>query len=196
MKNKGIHIELTALLDVIFIIMFMIMVQSVTQVSSAHLEAEESGVAKEVLAAELEGVAIELEEVAAELEAIRIEHGTLVREETGRTLVEENSHVITISIHQNVGRVIFVEEFGTVTERIDLGWENRQFATNSLYAVLSDIIRRADAQAIFIVFEYNRYEIFQSDYELITNTIQRVRHGAHVYTIEHDIISRGEPTSE
>ena len=193
MRSRGIHVEMTALLDVIFIIMFLILVQSETQVTSAHLEAAESIDAREELVAELQVAAAELQVVSAELEEVRREYGTLQRMETGRTVVEESSYIINLSVHTyEDGRVILVELMGEVIEEIGLQWDNRNYVSNLLYAVVSEGIRDSGAQATFIVFEYDRNEIFQAEYSLITNTVQRLRQQPNVFSIEYDINLRGD----
>jgi hypothetical protein len=193
MKNWGIHVEMTALLDVIFIIMFLILVQSETQVASAHLEVTESGEAREELVAELQVVATELELISTELEEVKRGYDTLQRMETGRTVVEANSLIINLSVHPNDdGRIISVELMGDLLEEIELDWDNRNYAANLLYAVVSENIRSSDAQATFIVFEYDRNEIFQADYSLITNAIQRLRQQPYVFSIVYDINLQGD----
>jgi len=197
MKSRGIQVEMTALLDVIFIIMFLILVQSETQVTSAHLEAAESVEAREELVAELQVAATELQVVTAELEEVRRDYGTLQRMETGRTVVEESSYIINLSVHTyEDGRVILVELMGDVIEEIGLQWDNRNYASNLLYAVVTEGIRESGAQATFIVFEYDRNEIFQADYSLITNTVQRLRQQPNVFSIEYDINLRGDNNVE
>ena len=197
MKSRGIQVEMTALLDVIFIIMFLILVQSETQVTSAHLEAAEIVEAREELVAELQVAATELQVVTAELEEVRRDYGTLQRMETGRTVVEESSYIINLSVHTyEDGRVILVELMGEVIEEIGLQWDNRNYASNLLYAVVTEGIRESGAQATFIVFEYDRNEIFQADYSLITNTVQRLRQQPNVFSIEYDINLRGDNNVE
>jgi len=193
MKSRGIHVEMTALLDVIFIIMFLILVQSETQVTSAHLEAAESTEAREELVVELQAAASELQVVTAELEEVRRDYGTLQRMETGRTIVEESSSIITLSVYSyEDGRTILVESMGEVIEEIELQWNNRNYASNLLYAVVSESIRNSDAQATFIVFEYDSNEILRAEYSLITNTVQRLRQQPYVFSIEYDINLRGD----
>jgi len=164
--------------------MFMILIQSESQVTTANSVVTKSDMEKEALTAELE-------KTTADLNAIKKEYGSLKRYENGLTIIEENSYIISISIQAGENsRVIFIEEHGNLAKLIDLGWQNRDYASNMLYTVLSESIRKSDAQAVFIVFEYNRNDIYQSDYTLITNSIQRFKQDSHVYTMEYDITLR------
>ena len=179
MRNKGIAIELTSLLDVILIMMFMLLIKSEKQVTTANTLASESNAAKE--------------EMMLEFKALEEENGHLRRVLNRRVIVEENSCVISINVKPNEdNRAISVEIMGNKTEHISLNWENRNYVTNELYALLTKKIAESEAQVVFIIFEYDRNDIYQSDYTLITDIILRLKQNPHVYTMEYDVSMLGD----
>ena len=195
MRNRGVMIELTALLDVIMIMMFLLLMQSRQQVGDAYRSAEENVAAAAEMAAELEAVrtetAAEIEAVQAEAEAslqtYTDENGYLKRLLNGRSIAEENSCILSVSIQGGgEARYIRVEALDGAAETVSLAWDNRAYAANALHAVLTGIIRESEAQAVFIVFQYDRNLVYQSDYALVMDAVLRQKQMPHVFTAEYD----------
>ena len=179
-------LELTSLLDVIMIVMFLILMQSRNQVNTANMAATESSAAKE--------------EMASEMAALKAENESLKRLTNGRAAADANSDVISISLQSGEnGREILLESTpegsasAADTESISLTWDNRNYASNALYAALSRRIHESTAQVVFLIFEYDRNDIYQSDYTLIMDAIQRQKQDPRVYTVEYDTLREGNP---
>lgn len=181
MRNRSIIIELTALLDVIIIMMFVILVQSGNQVETAQASAAE-------LAAKQEALLEEYALLTEEAEELRTENDRLGRWVDGRATADENSHVITLSVRNTPERrFIVVESEGVENARIPLSWDNGQYAANALYAELTSSIQKSSRQVVFLVFHYDRAAIYQTDYMLVHNAIQQQKNNPHVYSAEYDI---------
>lgn len=182
MRNRGIFVELTSLLDVILIIMFLILMQSEERANMAYSEAkEEFAMELEALKEEVNENVAEKEEVTAELEALKIG-------------LEGDSYFILINL-QATGkdrnhRTVLVESGGKATEQIELIWDKnvRNDTFNALDDLLSTTISESDAQMIFIVFKFNSKDIYEDDHKMIKLAIQRQKHyNTHVYTAEIDL---------
>ncbi|MDR1619307.1 MAG: hypothetical protein LBS18_01390 [Clostridiales bacterium] len=180
MRNKGITIELTALLDVILIIVFVILAQTGDKLNELNAAAEAQTAAWRTANAKLSAL-------RRENERLLDENRAFLRMETGRAALEENSLVLTISVREDAGaRGILMEADEERLPAIGLDWQNREYAADALCAALRAQIEKSDAQVVLIVFLYDRNKIYQADYVLVANAVQSQKHLAHVYAAEYD----------
>lgn len=166
-------IEMTALLDVILILMFLVLAgasQSVEDLKRDNISSQA------------------LEEKISGLES---QNESLTRRLNSFTVLERSCLVITLSITRNedTSRSVLLECEGTPSQTFGLTWFNLQYVKNALSAQIDNIIEDAllRYQAVFIVFQYDRNIIYQTDYRLISNVIQSQKDRANVYCAEYDI---------
>lgn len=172
MKRSPV-IEMTALLDVIMILMFLVLAgasQSVEDLKRDYTSSEA------------------LEERISGLE---VQNESLIRRLNSFTVLERSCLVITLSVTRNEdgSRSVLLECEGRDSQTIELTWFNLQYVKNTLSAQTAKIIDAAlpQYQAVFIVFQYDRNVIYQTDYRLISNVIQAQKTRANVYCAEYDI---------
>jgi len=149
MKKNSIFIELTPLLDVILIMLFLILVQSAGRVDAFYEEIRH----------EMEY----LRRVGADYSALRLG-------------LEEDTGIILISIVSDGAdideRWILIEADSHVTQ-IDLCWNAlaRKNAALELNMVLAYKIQNIQNSVIVVVFRYDSSSIFMSDHRLVANAI-------------------------
>lgn len=185
MKNRSIFLELTSLLDVILIIMFLVLVQSEGRVNLAY---EES---KEEFATEIESLQQEINENLSEKEKLSSELESL------KMGLEEDAYFILLNLQISEKdrsiRTISIEPHEKSTEQIDIVWEKdpRKNAFEMLDNSLSTIISESDSEIIFIVFKFNSKTIYEDDYRMIKLAIQRQKqYNSNIYTAELDLKER------
>jgi uncharacterized protein YggU (UPF0235/DUF167 family) len=188
MRSRGIIIELTSLLDVILIVLFLILVQSEQKVHIANAAATESISQTEQLTAELERQSTAYENLQSEFDGLK-------RTIVGQTVVADNTMVIAIHLQPAAqGRVITLQADDNDAVPILIDWTNQNYAANALHAALSEQVRLSEAQVVFIVFTYDRENIYQADYTLVRNAIQKQTQNPRVYTAEYDNYTKwGQP---
>jgi 16S rRNA U1498 N3-methylase RsmE len=84
---------------------------------------------------------------------------------------------------------VTVESKSAGTVRFDLKWDDRQYIKNVLQTEIGRKIKLAfenGYQAAFIVFQYDRNTVYESDYKLISSVIQAEKANANVYCAEYD----------
>ncbi len=180
MRNKGIAFDLTPLLDVILILMFIILVQGHGQVERAQTAAASSETDRRAIAAALDAT-------RAENEALSSDNDTLRRQMGARNAVLDNSATIAISVETaDEGRMLRIETEGQGVRSIPIRWEDRNSAANELRAALTQGVKAAGDQPVYLVFVFDRNEIYQTDYALVRDALQACKSTPHVYTVEVD----------
>lgn len=174
MNRRGeIAVELTPLLDVILIMLFMIMSRS----------SSEAQAAKEAAASE----SARYEEEIADMQEIIDENSTELEKasaviESYETF-ESYANIVSVSV-MNVSegeRRIYISS-GDDEQTIDFGWDNMKYGENSLRVKLAGIVRRSDDAPVFIVFTYSSGKIFRRDYDMIASVMDELQsRNANVY---------------
>jgi hypothetical protein len=180
MRNNVI-IELTPLLDVILVILFLVLVQSEGRVEQAYTEAEESYEAEvEAFKAAYADEVERLRRTASDFDALMLG-------------LEEDTDVILLSLVNNAAnmdsRSVRVETAGEAAE-VPLSWDGfaRDEASAKLSSMLAGHIRQTDGGVVFIVFRYDSGAVFVADYRLVRFAAvgQRLNAG-NVFFAEIDI---------
>ncbi|MDO5445510.1 MAG: hypothetical protein Q4F31_07810 [Eubacteriales bacterium] len=190
MKKRQIFIELTSLLDVILIMLFMILMQARTQTNSAMAEAEEvkasvDAIKQELTDAqlkyeqELSEVQLKYEEVNNEYASLQNSYGILERQIITDNLVIDNSLVITVSIEADGS--IRMETTGKQPVSIPYDWNDETYAENSLKAEANNRIQQSSEETVFYIFQYDRSKIYEKEYNLICNSVERIKQSAKEY---------------
>jgi len=180
MKKNSILIELTPLLDVILILLFLILVQSAGRVDTFY---EETRMAFE---AELEAFIAEHHDEMSHLRRVGEDYTAL------RLGLEEDTGIILISIVADSNNIddrwLLVESDSHVT-RVDLCWNiiARESAALELNSILASKIQSTENSVIVVVFRYDSARIFRSDHRLVTNAIHIQRQFNQLVVAELDI---------
>ena len=181
MKKSSIIVELTPLLDVILIILFLILVQSAGRIDTVYAETREAfELALEEYKAEFGDEVDYLRDANVEFNALRLG-------------LEEDTDIIIINISSNPAsrdlRTILIEATGTVIE-IPLTWDGlaRDDASRILNTALAEQIRAANSAVTFVVFQFDSDSIFAADHQLIRLAIHNQRlHNPQMFFAEMDI---------
>ena len=185
MRRRQIFIELTSLLDVILIMLFVLLTQARTRTDEAVASAEEAAKAAE-------SVRTELTETAAERDELQERVGRLEREGITLGVVEENSLVLTLSVGDGAARQIRVEPRDGGQLLLPMDTEDANYTVNRLRTTLTGLIRDSGKETVFLVFQYDRNQIYQAEYALIGSAVRQLKQeaeglGAALQYIETDL---------
>ena len=179
-RKRTIFIELTSLLDVILIMIFVLLMQARTQTAQAMDKAEQEQqnareISREMADLEKSKSALEdaLKQREQEISQLEEEAEGLRRRLNSRELVLENSLVLTLSITE--GAAIRLEKSPEGEELIPYDWENDNYAYNRLRSLLSGYLEEAGERSVFIIFQYDRGAIYKSEYDMILKAVQETK---------------------
>lgn len=184
-KRKSVIVELTSLLDVIFIMLFMVMNQSQTAAEEAQSDA-----AAEVAAAQVQVEAME-EEVEGyrviidEVEADRLNLESIKNKLNSYEVFEEYATIISISVLDHSYKRTIIVENGGETVNTDFSWDNMDYAESSLNETLNSCIKDSE-NPVFIVFSYNGDKIYRQDYNMVSEVMTKVQGGYENVYIKFD----------
>ncbi len=168
MRKREIFIELTSLLDVILIMLFVVLGQARTQTDEALDKSAQAQT-------QIEAMEQELERAKDENELLDAELGKYRRQELSLGVVEENSLIVTISVQQGDTRYILVELQGGESQSIALDAQDTNYIRNKLSTTVSNLISDSGKETVFVVFQYERQSIYQSEYRLIGAVVQELK---------------------
>ena len=179
MKKRQILVELTPLLDVILIMLFVLLVQSKTQVQAAEVDRAEAESESAVLKVELESVKNVLEEAK--------------RRERTLGIVDEKSAIVTVSVIESSPRRILIESDGGTVTYVSLDSGRSDTARERFIGALRSIIEEGGTESAFLVFQYDRNGIYNSEYELIKDAVlelkpELLRGGIYINYAEIDLM--------
>ena len=184
-KRKSVIVELTSLLDVIFIMLFMVMNQSQTAAEEAQSDA-----AAEVAAAQVQVEAME-EEVEGyrviidEVEADRLNLESIKNKLNSYEVFEEYATIISVSVLDHSYKRTIIVENGGETVNTDFSWDNMDYAESSLNETLNSCIKDSE-NPVFIVFSYNGDNIYRQDYNMVSEVMTKVQGGYENVYIKFD----------
>ena len=172
MKRREIFIELTSLLDVILIMIFVLLTQARAQTAKAleNQAAEEKTSAR--LQEEVEDLSASLDHAWAELGIVQEENDQLKRQLMTQDLVLDESLVITIRAEDET---IIREIRDGVSDTIAYTWGNETYVSNKLKSLLLQDLSETEKHAVFIAFQYDRSGIYQNEYQMIESLIQEIK---------------------
>ena len=173
MRRREIFIELTSLLDVILIMLFILLTQAKTTAAQAMDTAAAAERSAEQLQAELAAAYAEQDVLRAEAQAQEERANALQRQLWTENLVLDNSLLLTVSVDRD-GYILLEEEHEGKTN-LSYDWEDDTYAFNSLRALLLDRLNTMDREAVFLVFQYDRARIYRAEYDMIKRIIQEVK---------------------
>lgn len=177
-RRREVAVELTPLLDVILIMLFLIMSQSRSEAAEAKAQYERE--TAEIAAAVRERYERDTELLTNELAAASEE-----LDETRESLYYADNRVKAYEKFDYYARIVSVSLRGTGEERkiyiadgektvtIPLDWDNMRYGENALRAELLEYENSEDP--VFLVFSYNKAEIYQRDFETVTAVVSELQ---------------------
>ena len=186
MKRRQIFIELTSLLDVILIMIFVLLTQARAQTTEAVDKADAYQAAFEQEAEALTGLSRENSELREKNKALKEDAENLRRRLVTQGVVLENSAIVTLSIGEDRS-IVFQEEEDVFKIAYDWG-NNDTYVKNRLTSLFSDTLSRTGEKSLFLVFQYDREGIYKTEYELIMKVIREVRLDAKMQDIPVNVI--------
>lgn len=176
MRRRQIFIELTSLLDVILIMLFILLIQARNTTAQAMDTAAQAESSAAELQAELSAAYAEQDALRAAADAETERANALQRQLWTQNIVLDNSLLLTVSVDRE-GR-IRLETEGTGETAIPYSWEDDTYARNRLRGLLLDKLKTTDREAVFLVFQYDRARVYHAEYEMIEGIIQEVKQEA------------------
>ena len=173
MRRREIFIELTSLLDVILILLFILLTQAKASTAQALDTAAIAESTAQQLQTKLTAAYDEQDALRAAADAQEERADALQRQLWTENLFLDNSLLLTVSVDR-AGDIRLETEGGP---RIDIAydWKDDTYAENRLRGLLLDRIRATDREAVFLVFQYDRANIYHAAYEMIKGIIQEVK---------------------
>ena len=173
MKRREIFIELTSLLDVILIILFVLLTQARTQTADAMAAAETAREDTAALEQALSDAQAQTQALLLETEALQEDLGSARRQLMSRDLVLDNSLLLTVSVPER--DAIRLETDSSDAQTISYRWEDDNYARNALLLALRQQITDTDRPAVFLVFQYDRETIYRAEYEMIRDVFNEIK---------------------
>lgn len=188
-RKRDIIIELTSLLDVIMIMIFMVMTENgklITEkqssLDSANRENKKLSQKADKLEADLDEALAKLEEGSYEelLERLQIAESKLEGYEFMNGVVT----VINIELENKYNNAVRFLTFGTGSSDSDTpetriceirSTEDRDDAVNRLRVYISeqvsDVTEKTDSPIVYMVFTYNPSKVYQDDYAAVADAL-------------------------
>ncbi len=172
MKRRQIFIELTSLLDVILIMLFILLTQAKTRTAEALDTAALAESDAAALRMELTAAYDEQDVLQARIDAQEERADALQRQLWTENLVLDNSLLLTVSVDKS-GQIRLETE--GEAETIPYDWAEDTYAKNRLRGLLLDKLKGTDQEAVFLVFQYDRARVYHAEYNMIEDIIQEVK---------------------
>lgn len=174
MRRRENAVELTPLLDVILIMLFLIISRSRDEAQLASDEADariresEAAYSEEIAAARAD-----LEAVQGELSEARERLYYADNRIHAYEKFDRYSVIVSISLREtDEGREIYISD-GSETRRISFDWDNMRYGENSLKNALG---KYDDSEyPVFMVFSYDSSRVYQRDFDMISSVLSSVQ---------------------
>lgn len=162
-KTSQIVIELTPLLDVIMIILFLILSESQNNTEQIIKETNDTINVQESIISQLQ------DDVNASNEELELARGKLAAYE----FFNEYADIVTIRvINTDVDSRKIVINGKDANETIEFNWDNMTYAENAFKGIIDQY--NNSTTPIFITLSYNSETMFKQDYDFIINILQKV----------------------
>ncbi|MBQ8613962.1 MAG: hypothetical protein IJ416_07095 [Ruminiclostridium sp.] len=184
-KRKSVIVELTSLLDVIFIMLFMVMNRSQNAAAQAqNTAAQEIAAAQsqvQTMQEEVDGYREIMDEVEAEREKLQTMNSKLNSYE----VFDEYATIVSVFVIDNTYKRTIKVDNSVEAVNIDFDWDNMDYAGKSLEEALNSCINDS-VNPVFIVFSYNGDKLYRQDYNLVSETMTSVQGGYENVYIKFD----------
>ena len=166
-RRRDIAIELTPLLDVILILLFLIMSGSSKANEDVKAQADKEVSVMEEQVREYEDKFRELDETSKKLLE---ENNELAAKVSGYEAFSEYARIITISytLSDDGSRSVVIDNEGDL-KLISFNWDSIRYGESTVKSTLDELIETDGP--VFIAFVYNNNRIYKSDYEMLSSLI-------------------------
>ena len=160
MRRRQIFIELTSLLDVILIMLFILLIQARNTTAQAMDTAAQAESSVAELQAELAAAYDEQNALRSAADAEAERANALQRQLWTENIVLDNSLLLTVSVDRSGD--IRMETEDRDQAAIAYSWEDDTYARNRLRGLLLDKLKTTDREAVFLVFQYDRARVYHA----------------------------------
>jgi len=175
-KRKSVFIELTSLLDVIFIMLFMVMNRSQNAVAEAKNNAEQEIAAAKTQVSEMAEERDDYKAILGEVEEERENLALMENRIESLESFSEYARIVSVYILDGgYKRSIKIADDKEIAS-IDFSSENLDYGKNELILSLNNYIE-SDDTPVFITFTYHSDKIYRQDYNMISEAITSVHAG-------------------
>lgn len=175
-RRKSVIVELTSLLDVIFIMLFMVMSRNQAATEQAQQDAAQSVAEMQAAVSEYEEKFTEyqaiLDETAEERENIASMQSRLESMEQ----FGEMARIVTVYVYDSGYKRSIKLEANGETAAVDFDSGNMDYAREKFTAELDGAVKDSP-YPVFIIFSYDEDKVYRRDYELVTEVIEKVQGG-------------------
>lgn len=182
-KKRQTIIELTPLLDVILIILFMVMSQNANAIKVSQKDADE-----------------EKKQMQTELSDLKTENARLKNDVSSRESIVNYANRVSISYSQNTreGDILFSyipagDSSPTDSKTVPYKWGDETAAKNELIRIFNDDLN--EDIVTFVVFAYDSDVIYSKAYDVIDSVLNDMSRSKNV-TVEKinkgNIVAEGE----
>ncbi|MDE6592360.1 MAG: hypothetical protein K2K57_04770 [Oscillospiraceae bacterium] len=177
-RRREAAVELTPLLDVILIMLFLIMSQSRTEAAEARERyeneaAEFAAAAEERYGSEIDRLTDELADSSEELEKVRESLYYADNRVNAYEKFDYYARIVSISLRgTGEEREIYLAD-GKRTVNIPLNWDNMRYCENAFRAELMEY--ENSEEPVFLVFGYNAGEVYQRDFEMVSAVMSEIQ---------------------
>lgn len=161
-RRREIAIDLTALLDVILIILFMFVVRSTAEVTTSTENNDK------------------VKNETQQVKLLKEENANLKKQITTNSVLDDTCMVLTIFVENeeedNNKRKLNIKTDTTEVEQVEYNWDNIPYAKNKLKDRLKTTFEEVKDtnQMILIVFQYNKNKIFNTDYKFVDSVLKDI----------------------
>ncbi len=188
-RRKSVIVELTSLLDVIFIMLFMVMNQSRNAAAEAQNTAAEEIFSAQLQVEEMQREVAGYREIMDEVEAERLELEAMNSRLNSFEVFEEYATIVSVFVIDNKYKRTMKIENGAEAVVIDFNWDNMDYAEKAFSEALNDSIKDSE-NPVFIVFSYNGDKVYRQDYNMISEVMTDVQGGYENVYIKFDDTSK------
>ena len=176
MRNRReIAIDLTALLDVILIILFMFVMQAKNQVEASVVDDNKDSASSKIV-------------------SLQEENESLKQQIVSEGILNETCLMVTISVETKEDKndrtlKIITNANKDNTKKVKYNWDKLTFAKNKLKDSLDDICDSVTDknQMVLFVFQYNKDTMYMADYKLVDAVLKDIQdNNKNVYLAYYD----------
>ena len=154
------EINLTPLLDVLFSILFIIMLSSAANEASTRADAREK---IKDMKAEVAGIREQYDTASTELA-----DASAKNEEYRDAMIISLQNTIEDSVHV---LKVYINESDEVYDTIQLGLDLTEYSTNRISAVMKELVDSVDNMPVFVVFTCNKSKIYTIEFNAVNKIL-------------------------
>ncbi len=186
-KRRGAEeINLTPLLDVLFSILFIVMLSAMSDKTSYTEDTAQQSQTIEQQVGTIDAQDALIAEQSADISELQAENADLTQalqnsenEKSSMKLYTENAVILTVSNRTDDGNHIldiFVGDSEDAAESIRMGSDRIQNMTERMTDFVREQIDSVDSQPVYIVFYCDKSQIYTSEYNAVTAAFEELEY--------------------